>query len=60
MIPGPSSTDNGLPVLNTGSPMVTPAVHDNTYITSTHKIIALIRKINLAEQIKTFENRRGN
>jgi hypothetical protein len=25
MIPGPSSTDNGLPVRKTGSPTVTPA-----------------------------------
>lgn len=26
-MPGPSSTDNGFPVLNTGSPTVTPAVY---------------------------------
>ena len=26
MMPGPNSTDSGLPVRNTGSPMVTPAV----------------------------------
>lgn len=26
IIPGPSSTDSGLPVLSTGSPIVTPAV----------------------------------
>lgn len=32
-IPGPNSTDSGFPVLNTGSPTVTPAIERN------HKII---------------------
>lgn len=34
-IPGPNSTDSGLPVLKTGSPIVTPAV-DNNIIMVTH------------------------
>ena len=30
IIPGPNSTDNGLPVLKTGSPTVTPDVSSYT------------------------------
>lgn len=32
MMPGPSSTDKGFPVLNTGSPTVTPARKDSKYV----------------------------
>ena len=48
MMPGPSSTDNGFPVLNTGSPTVTPAFSE---LRSKHFII----NVNLTKKIVITE-----
>lgn len=49
-MPGPSSTDSGFPVLKTGSPTVTPAVHNESrlheyifiYLYTLHAIMRIV------------------